>query len=182
MSCVTGWSVFSDRPRSPCSTPPIQCRYWIGGGIVEVILVAQHCQDLGAALLAGQHQNGVARQQLLQREGEDRHEQQRRDRQREAGGRCSSAWGDRTLLPPAGEGVDAQRRRMSGPRTALRPLIRPSLTRGPPSPAGGRRAGARRLFTCRASRSAAGSCRPDAARSRAAPWGRRTGAARSRDR
>jgi hypothetical protein len=49
-----------------------------------VVLLADFLDDGGIAFLAGHDKCGIARQQMLQRENQDRHEEQRRDQLRQA--------------------------------------------------------------------------------------------------
>ena len=51
---------------------------------IEPVLLADLRDDGGIALLAGHHQRGIAGQQMLQREDQDRHKEQRRDQLRDA--------------------------------------------------------------------------------------------------
>ena len=52
--------------------------------LIEPVLLADLGDDLGIAFLAGHHQRRIAGQQLLQREDQDRHEEQRRDQLQDA--------------------------------------------------------------------------------------------------
>ena len=52
--------------------------------IVEVHLLAQVRDDGRIAILAGEHDGGIARQQLLQAEDQHRHEDERRNDRRDA--------------------------------------------------------------------------------------------------
>ena len=84
MSSSTGFCMRSDSPRSPCSTPvdPVQVAH--RQRLVEVQLLAQVRDDGRVAVLAGQHDRGIARQQLLQAEDQHRDEDERRDDRRDA--------------------------------------------------------------------------------------------------
>ncbi|MHC2781362.1 hypothetical protein ACVMBZ_000569 [Bradyrhizobium liaoningense] len=54
--------------------------------LIELVLLADLLDHRGIALLAGHHERGIARQQLLQREDQHRHEEQRRHDLRDAAG------------------------------------------------------------------------------------------------
>ena len=88
----TGRLVRSEMPRLPCSAWKAQAKYCSGSGIVEAVLLAQRLDDDGVALLARQHEDGIARQQLLQHEHEDRDEHDRRDRDEDAPGDEVQHW------------------------------------------------------------------------------------------
>ena len=85
ISVSTGMSVRSEMPRLPCSTWPIQAKYWIGIGSSRRYF-SRRGEHLAVALLARHRQHRIARQELLQGEDEDRHEDERRDRDQDAAG------------------------------------------------------------------------------------------------
>jgi hypothetical protein len=60
--------------------------------LIEVILRADLRDHIGIALLAGHDKRRIARQQMLQRKDQDRHEEQCRDQLDDAPREESSAW------------------------------------------------------------------------------------------
>ena len=76
----------SDWPRSPDNDAldPIDVLH--RDRFIEMVLLADLLDDSGIAFLAGHDKRGIARQQMLQRENQDRHEKQRRDQLHQAPG------------------------------------------------------------------------------------------------
>ena len=94
--CSTRSSTFClmriDSPRSPVSTPLIQIDVLHRDRLIEPILLADLLDHLGVAVLARHDQRGIAGQQLLQREDQHRHEEQRRDELQQALGEEGEHW------------------------------------------------------------------------------------------